>query len=165
MKNTEDRKTGFYWHVHHEILLEWCYDYDERVDYIKTEKPEEERELRLRLFQPVRGDLPKELVEAGNKYDKIQKKHDKAWKKYIKAKRRYNEIWEKYGNGEEEYRKAYNKREKTWMEYERVWTEFNAVRNEYIRIRRRYRKEIEELHKQECIDCPWNGNTIFPRKG
>ena len=26
------------------------------------------------------------------------------------------------------------------------------------------RKAIEELHRKECPDCPWNGETIFPEE-
>jgi len=36
---------GFYWHVHHDNLLEWCYGYQERVDYIKEKKPKSIYEL------------------------------------------------------------------------------------------------------------------------
>jgi hypothetical protein len=25
-----------------------------------------------------------------------------------------------------------------------------------------YKQEIEELHKLECPNCPWDGHTIFP---
>jgi hypothetical protein len=41
--------TGFFWHIHHNTLVEWCYNYQERVDYILLEKPVEEQPLRLRL--------------------------------------------------------------------------------------------------------------------
>lgn len=37
---------------------------NERVRYIKTGKPEQERALRLRLFQPVQGSLPASAAEA-----------------------------------------------------------------------------------------------------
>ena len=46
-------KSGWYWCVHHNILLEWCYNYDERVEAIKTTKPENEVPTRLREFRRV----------------------------------------------------------------------------------------------------------------
>ena len=55
--------SGYYWHVHHEQLWEWCYDYDERVAYIRAEKPAGEVELRLRLMQPVRA-VPERMQRA-----------------------------------------------------------------------------------------------------
>ena len=59
------RLTGMYWHCHHDKLYEWVYDYQERVDYIKAEKPKNEIKTRLRLFKKIKGKLPKELNEAG----------------------------------------------------------------------------------------------------
>ena len=82
-------KQGFYWHVHHAILLEYCYDYEERVNYIKKNKAEHEVETRLRLFKPVKGKLPKDLIEAGQKYYEARRKLDEAWQKY-------NEVLEKH---------------------------------------------------------------------
>ena len=60
---------GFYWHVHHDKLIEWCYNYQERVEAIK-EKPKNEIETRLRLLKPVKNFkvLPKKWVEAYKKF-------------------------------------------------------------------------------------------------
>ena len=99
--------SGWYWHVHHEILYEWCYDYDERVGYIKAEKPPEEVEIRLRLMQPVR-DVPAKLTKARTEYDKAR------------------------------------------VEYDRAGVECFS--------------EIKVLHRAQCPNCPWDGNTIFPGK-
>jgi len=56
---------GFWaWHVHHGILLEWCYDEQGRRDFIDNHKPPEERELRQRLFKKVQGELPEAYVKA-----------------------------------------------------------------------------------------------------
>jgi len=51
--------TGIYWHCHHDIICEYVYDYQERVDYIKKEKPKNEIKTRLKLFKPVKVKLPK----------------------------------------------------------------------------------------------------------
>ena len=85
-----------FWHCHHDNLAEWCYDYQERVDYIKKAKPKNEIETRLKLFKPVKGKLPKEFVEAGKKCDEAGKKYDEAGKKYDKAWKKYDEAWKKY---------------------------------------------------------------------
>ena len=47
-------KSGVAFHCHHDRLVEFVTNYDERVAYIKQEKPPAERPLRLRhrlLFQ------------------------------------------------------------------------------------------------------------------
>ena len=90
-------RKGFYWHVHHDKLIEWCYDYQERVDYIKSEKPTNEIETRLRLFKPVKNikGLPKEYVEAWKKYDEAWKKYVEARKKCDEARKKCDEAWKK----------------------------------------------------------------------
>ena len=84
---TEKNPTGMFWHCHHDILCEWCYDYQERVDYIKREKSKNEIESRLRLFKPVKNvkALPKEFVEACKKWDEADKKMAEACKKWDEA--------------------------------------------------------------------------------
>ena len=37
-----------------------------------------------------------------------------------------------------------------WHYVDRAWAE--------------HKDEIEALHKRECLDCPWDGHTIFPEK-
>ena len=64
------KKQGFYWHCHHDLLIEYCYDYAERENYIRQCKSVDEHELRLRLFQPVQGKLPEDVVQARDVYNK-----------------------------------------------------------------------------------------------
>ena len=70
-----------YWHCHHDKLCEWVYDYQERVDYIKAEKPKNEIKTRLRLFKKIKGKLPKELNEAWKKWSEAWDKWNEAGKK------------------------------------------------------------------------------------
>ena len=83
---------GFYWHPHHNKVVEWCWDYDERRRYIENEKPEEERALRLRLFRPATG-LPHAVVKAGRVYDKALRVYEKAWQVYDKVGRAQQKVW------------------------------------------------------------------------
>src|SRR3990167_1795389 len=83
---------GFFWHVHHTIFLEWCYDYEERAQYIRTNKPQNEQEIRLRLFKPVQGRLPEAVVKARQAYDKARQAYDKARQAYLRA---YQEAYDK----------------------------------------------------------------------
>ncbi len=89
------KQQGFFWHVHHEELIEWCFSYDERVGFILNEKEKDEQELRLRLLKPVKGNLPQEVIKAWQAYDKAIQDYDacrvqrvaldEAWQAYKKA--------------------------------------------------------------------------------
>ena len=83
-------KQGFYWHVHHDMLLEYCYNYEERATFIKNNKPQNEIEIRLRLFKPVKGKLPKDLIEAGRKWYEARLKCNEAWRKWYEAGRKWD---------------------------------------------------------------------------
>ena len=97
---------GFYWHVYHDGLLDWCWDYEERVAYVKANKPEREQELRLRLLQPVKGQLPKPFIQAGVACEKAwvayrktqidRVAYDKARAVYDEARATYYEALIKY---------------------------------------------------------------------
>ena len=98
-------KVGVYWHVHHDRLVEWCRDYDERVAYIKAQKPIEEQELRLRLFQPVKGKLPVAFVKAWEVCNKAWEACRKAREAYGKAREAYVKAGEAYVKAREACRK------------------------------------------------------------
>ena len=127
--------SGYYWHVHHEQLWEWCYDYDERVAYIRAEKPAGEVELRLRLMQPVRA-VPERMQRA------------------------YAE-WER---AVAEWERAYAERERAAAEWERAAAEWERAYAQWKRAYAECAPEMEALHALECPDCPWKNGTIFPEK-
>ena len=57
-------KTGWAIHCHHNRLVEFCYDYNERVEYIKNYKPKNEVELRLKLFRLLPIDALNDIPAA-----------------------------------------------------------------------------------------------------
>lgn len=101
-----EQKSGLFWHIHHDKLVGWTDNIDERIAYIKNNKPSNEIETRLRLMKPVKGKLPYELVKAVKacyKADKVWDKAvmawdmaDKAWEKAYKAWDKADRVWEKY---------------------------------------------------------------------
>ena len=95
-------RSGLAFHVHHDRLMEYCYDYDERVGYIKTGKPAEEQELRLRLFKLI------PLDRIPGKDSKIWEAHNKAGEALDKAGEAYDEAREAYNKAREAYGKAYS---------------------------------------------------------
>lgn len=80
-------ETGFYWHLHHDLVCEWCYSYTQRAYCIIWDKPCRETKQRLKLFQPVKnvGELPKGYVEAvGDKSE--------SWNGYLEGRLHKGEL-------------------------------------------------------------------------
>lgn len=85
-------KSGLAFHVHTHMLVEWCWDYDESVDYIKNYNSQDEVELLLKLFKPIPTERsPIELVKAGEAYNEAREAYDTAWKAYREAWKAYIE--------------------------------------------------------------------------
>ena len=71
--------SGLAFHCHHDKLFEYVYDYQERVEYIKSRKLKDEQELRLRLFKLIPDNrLPKDLIKADATWVKARATWDKA---------------------------------------------------------------------------------------
>ena len=148
-------QTGFFWHVHHRVLLEWCYDYDGRASFISEQKREDQKETRLRLFKPVKGKLPQEVVEAGRGLDK-------AWHAYDEAGRASDKAWHAYNRAGRASDKAWQAYYETQQAYNEASQAYNRARQALDEALHKNMPAIEALHKEECHDCPWNGKTIFP---
>ena len=133
---------GFYWHVHHGKLIEFCYGYEERASFIRTDKPAHEQETRFHLFKPVKGSLPQEVIETGQAYDKAGQAYDIASQAYDKA-------WQARDI-------ASQARYKAWQVCEKAWRAWDKALNNNM-------PAIIALHEKECPNCPWNGETIFPK--
>ena len=137
-------KVIFAWHVHHNVLIEPLTEpIENRIKYIKKFKPKNEIELRLKLLKVVKGELPKEFVEAWQKYYETWQKYVEVWQKYDKAKQKYDEIWQEYDEARQKHNEAWH---------------------EYIKVCKKYESQILALHEKECPNCPWNGKTIFSKE-
>jgi len=123
---------GMFWHVHYDRLLEYCYSYDKRVAYIKNHKPANEIETRLRLFQPVKGKLPKTVIEACAACDKA-----------------YAVVVETCAA----YRKTCAACDKAYAAYDETYAAYRKAIEDSL-------PEIEALHARECPDCPWDGKQL-----
>ena len=118
MFNLCKKKTkGLFWHVHHDVLLEYCYNLNKRVRWIETHKHKGTHKIRLRLMQPVRGRVPRQVRQAGKNLSNMA---------YWRTRR-----------GDELALQI-------------------AINNNY--------RAILALHEKECPDCPWDGETIFPKQ-
>ena len=145
-------KSGLAFHVHHNILIEFCYDYDERDKVIKRDKPRSERKLRLRLFQLIPlNRLPKKGLRA---YLKAWENCIKARETYYKTIEAYNKAWEALDKAGETYYKAIEA-------YNKAREALDKAGEIYLKVNK---QALEKLHTELCPDCPWDGETIFSKE-
>ena len=142
---SEQITAQFAWHVHHGTLVEPLVEPIEvRREYIRTHKPKSEQELRLRLLHEVEGELPPEVVKAGQRWYAAKQALDEA-------------------------RQAYHEAEQVPDEACQAYTEALRARKEarraYLETLDAHMDAVLELHDRECPDCPWDGHTIFPDGG
>ena len=134
----KDKKLKWYWHIHHDILLEALTGpLKNRIKYIKNIKPKDEIELRLKLIKPVKGKIPSEVVKACDKYDE-------ARDRYNKTRDGYDKTQDGYYEAQDRYNKALEKRSKTLEKHQPY---------------------LKKLHKKECgCGYGWTKKTIFTKK-
>jgi hypothetical protein len=148
------------WHAYHADSLCQLVDLEARREEIERIKPKHELPTRRRLMKPVVGQLPEEFVAACQAWDEARRVYtearqacDEAWRAYTEA--RYDEAcqaWDEAWQACDEARQACDK---AW----RAYTEAYRARDEAYR---KHLPEIERLHTEQCPDCPWDGETIFP---
>ena len=153
---TSERISGLAHCCHHDKHWEYCYNYSDRVAYIKERKSTSEQELRLKLFKIVPDerlpgrDSPEFAAykEAGEVYDREWTAYNKAWITYRKrAQAAYNQAAAAW--------------EKVWAVYDGAQAAYNQALTAYIA---RYQDEFDELHKELFPSCTWNGSSILPEK-
>jgi tetratricopeptide (TPR) repeat protein len=141
------------WHIHHDQLIELLTEpLQNRIDYIKANKPEAEIPIRLKWLTPVQHPekVPEEFVKAREAYDKAWEAYDKAREAYVKAWEAYDKAWEAYDKARGAYVKAREAYDKAQEAYVKAWED--------------YKPQIEALHREEHPGCPWNGRTLFGDK-
>ncbi len=164
----------FYWHVHHNRLIEECYSYEERAAAIKTTKPASEIPLRLKLMQPVKGALPPAFLQAWAAHEEAMVAYRKAmaaldgawaaregaWAAHEKAMVAYRKAMADWDKAKADWEGA---REGAWAAYRKAMAARDKARADWEEALKHHWPEIVALHAQECPDCPWNGHTIFPQ--
>ena len=159
----------FCWHVHHFVQVEPLWEpIEERIDYIKKNKPASEQELRLRLLQEVQSQLPIAVLQAGIPYVQAREAVFQAGVALNKAWVAYDQT--PYDQVAYSYDQAINNQ--TWEAYFQARVVCNQTREalilarkDYLQVLAEHSEEINALHAQECPDCPWDGKPIFGRGG
>lgn len=168
--------SGFYWHVHHDKLMEWCFDYKRRVEYIKSNKPDNEINIRLRLLQPVKDigileELEIEIQLAINAARNREISEDNLNKRREGLDAEHSRLFD-INNVKGA---AFNlkdmiiskemkdiRKEKSKL-LNLVMDNMKKVREASIRyynILNNYKDIIKELHNRECTYCVWNGKEL-----
>ena len=167
------RNEGFAFHVHHDALAEYCTNYQERVDYIKTNKPAGELRLRLRLFKliPV-NKLPYTIVEARRTCDEAWKARDEAgkacdeaWKAREEAGKACDEAGKARGEARRTCDGAWKARDEAGKARDEAGKAYDEAWKAYAGAGRTYMSDLIKIHAQLCKRCPWDGTTIFPANG
>ena len=155
-------RAGIAFHVHHDRLVEYCYDFDERVKYIKEHKSPDERELRLRLFQLIPKDrLPKKGLAA---FYKARDAFYKGCNAHNKARDVYNKARDAYYKERDAY-DAYDAHNKARDAFYKGCDALDKARDVYNKARDAYYKDnkeaLEKLHTELCPSCTWDGKSIL----
>ena len=124
------------WHGYHDRLMSWLDSIEGRVGEIERTKPAYEHETRLRLMKLVKGELPAELATALQAYEPAWQGFEPAWLTY----------------------------EPAWLAYLAAREAYDTARQAFETLYTKHLPAIEALHAIECPDCPWDGESIFPRR-
>jgi hypothetical protein len=156
-----------FWHYHHaQFLLEYASEIiKSRRAFIERDKDSIEVPLRLRLLKPVKGELPSALLAAHAEYQAADAKYQAAWAEWQAARAKWEAAGAKYQTAGAEWQAAFaTEYQAAEAEYHAASAKYQAARAKYQAAYRDHLPVIEALHKIECPDCPWNGETIFTRK-
>lgn len=146
------------WHPHYDDLLELLpVSWADHVTHIKGNRTNEgdpfcatyelradEIELHLKRIKMVRGKLPAEVVRATNACHKAKETLGKAYDACIKADKAAEDADDVHEDASEAYEEAQSKY--------------------YELVTHKHLAAIESLHAEECPDCSWDGETLFPNR-
>ena len=79
----------------HDVHWEYCWDYEERLEFIKQEKPPEEQALRLKLLQIVPDEMiPGRDSEEWQSCKQAGEARERAWQACGRAWQTWQQAWQ-----------------------------------------------------------------------
>ena len=151
------KNKGWAIHCHHDTLMEWCYDYGERVDAIRK-KPRHEVATRMRLFKllpdAAMQDLPVALVSAGEAYNQAREAYKQAREAWEQAWESYKQVMETWDQAEESYKQAREAWEQAWESYKQVMETYKQVMETWDQAGQ------TRWHDKWCGCRDWDGREI-----
>ena len=151
MTNKKKENSGIAIHCHHDILVEHCYNYKERVDYIKKEKPRSQQETRLRVFKMLPEKALKDTPKYWKKAYDDRKKANDDWKKAYDDRKKVYDDWEK---ANDDWKKVYDDRKKVYDDWEKANDDWKKVYDDWPQ------KSKDAFHKKWCGCKEWNGKEL-----
>jgi len=151
---------------------------EERIAHIRAQTPPHEIATRLRLLQPVRGQLPAAYVEAWTACNKARFAYNETYAAYVKAAEAYVKAREAYietvyacacDGVWDACKKAWNACIEAWLPHttavsniDKAYRALTQAEWTYDRVWNACKLEIEALHREECPDCPLEGRDGRP---
>ena len=124
------KQLKWYWHANKDVLLQPIRShYKDAIEYIKEITPDNEIELRLKLFKPVKKQIPDKIIKAWNNFYNMSKYYD-------------------------EMRERWRKNKITLEDMERIRNTYKKAWNNYCRIINSSPEAIS-FHTKECPNCSW----------
>ena len=147
------------WHFHHEkMLLEAAMEpLNMRAAFILSNKPEAERVTRLRLLRPVVH--PEKMPAAVLAAYAARLQADTARLQAHAALSQAHAAWSQADAALSQAHAAWSQADAAWSQADEAWRKADAALSSAIIDNH---SAIEALHREECPDCPWDGQTIFP---
>lgn len=151
------------WHIHHEVLLERvCCPMQERIDYIKSDKPQHEVATRLHLLR-----LVQDQDAAAAHDDEVTRLGQERYDRRQEVRAAYvstghaRAMGDFYAVGTSP--SPHTEGDGCEQAYHTALREFQRENDEAVQAAV---DKLNALHKAECDpECPWDGLTIFPVGG
>jgi len=131
------KESGMFWHVHHDLLLEYCHSYKERAEFIKRTKSPHEIPIRIKWFLPVEGKLPKEVVDKAKAFNAAQLQHVRL------------------------VNSVQFPSHTTLISIDNTERACNNTFLAYKFAIDKHKLELDTLHEKECPGCPWDGEYLY----
>src|SRR3990167_3726568 len=152
-------------HCHHAVLVEYCTDYEARVNYIKATKPEHENELRLKLFKLLSNeafnDLPEKYVKAYADWQKADADRQKAYADLLKAYADRQKAYADLLKVDADWLKADADRQKADADWQKADADWQKADADWQKADADWPiKEKEAFHKKWCGCKEWNGKEL-----
>ena len=140
----------YIWHLYSSTLMEpMLYELEYYREDLRSRKTGEELSLRLRLLQPIKGQLPEGF------YSEVGSDFFVAAYVLFRARKDFLASWMHYVfKPGEDWRMKF-------LTFTEARTTYEGLLGSYKSLVIENRRVIENLHTRECSNCPWDGNSIL----
>ena len=147
--------SGLAVHLHHDVLVEYCTDYDERVQAIRDTKPLHEQAIRLRVFRLLSPEAVSAAPEA-------LRKIDEAYRQAGVAHQQASEAYQQAGVA---LRQAHVAHQQAGVALRQAGVALRQTDEAYWQAQDAWSAaERDAWHRRWCGCAEWNGaRLVFPQ--